>query len=156
MPSATTFRRSSSGAIAGIAAAGAYLLAQAADIRLFGHPADDRLLIGRLLTGNNDAARTIGTGLHLVNGAVAGVAYTLVAEPVLPGPPLLRGVAFALAENTVLYPLALFEGRHPAVRDGSLPSYWTRTTFAQETLRHVAFGAVLGPVAAALRRSGEG
>lgn len=152
MPFTLPPQRLPAGAIAGIVAAGAYALEQDIDMRMFACPTDDRLLLGRLVVRDNGAARTIGLGMHLTNGVVAGVAYTLVAEPILPGPPVVKGLAFAMAETIALYPLAVFGGVHPAIKDGTLPSYLTPTAFVQQVLRHLAFGATLGPVAARLLR----
>lgn len=151
----STLARIIAGSVAGIAAAGAYMVEQAIDLRIFGHATDDRVLLGRLVTGNNDVARPLGLAMHLANGAIAGVIYVLVAEPVLPGPPLARGVTFIMVENCILYPLARFEELHPAIRDGSLSSYWTPAGCAQQLLRHIAFGVVLGPVAARMRCCGH-
>jgi len=150
MENATRAERIAAGAIAGVFGAGAYMLEQAIDLRLCHHHTDDRLLLGRLITGDNDDAKTIGLAMHLMNGAVAGIAYTFLAEPLLPGPPLVKGLTFSLAETIALYPLAVTERHHPAIRDGTLASYLTPVGFAQQVMRHIAFGAVLGPVAARL------
>ena len=144
--SPTVAARLRAGGLAGIVAAGAYALELEADRRLFRHNADDLALLGRLVTDDPARARAIGLGMHLFNGAAAGVTYVLLARDRLPGPPWLRGTVASLIENTALYPLALLETRHPGFRDGHLDSYLAVPAFIQTTLRHIVFGAVLGPM----------
>lgn len=139
-------RRATAGAVAGMAAALAYAIEQEFDLRLFHHNADDLTLVGRPVTSNQRAIRPVGLAIHLTNGASLGVVYATLARDRLPGSPAMRGIWFALLENTLLYPLALLEDRHPGVRDGTLDRYWNVTAFIQESIRHVFFGAVLGSV----------
>jgi len=140
------------GAIAGIAAAVAYVVEQEVDLRMFDHDADDLVLLGGLFTRQRHRARSIGLGMHLANGAIAGIVYARYVHDRLPGPPVLRGVTFALVETTAIYPLALLEDYHPAIRRGELSRYWNGTAFAQSILRHIALGAVLGSATARLHR----
>lgn len=144
--------RVAAGAVAGIAAAGAYALEQEVDLRAFKYPTDDRLLLGRVMTKDNEHAKTIGMAMHMMNGAAVGIVYVFFMEPRLPGPPLAKGLTFAMAETIALFPLMSLGKFHPAIQDGSLASYWTKTGFAQQVLRHVAFGALLGPITAQLLR----
>ncbi len=144
------------GALAGALAAIAYAIEQEIDLRAFHHYADDLTLVGRLLTAEDKLIRPIGLGVHLFNGVAVGLSYALIAHDRLPGPPIVRGITYAMAENTLLYPLALLQERHPAIREGKLARYWNRTAFAQETLRHVAFGVVLGPLTQRLLHTRQG
>ena len=137
-------RKASAGALAGMIASLAYAIEQEIDLRAFHHNADDLTLLGGLLTDDEQLRRSIGLATHLVNGSVAGVVYAAALHDRLPGSPAVRGIIFGVAENTLLYPLALLEDKHPAFQQGILASYSTLTAFTQETLRHVVFGAVLG------------
>lgn len=131
------------GAVAGVAAAGAFAAFMLADMRATGDRVDDFQLLGGLGPGA-EHWRAKGTAIHFVNGALLGAAYTTV-EPRLPGPGWLRGIAFALVENTLLWPLVLLIDRvHPAIQSGELPTYNRAWPFVAETLRHVVYGAVLG------------
>lgn len=143
---APTRQRVTAGMLAGVAASIAYAIEQEVDLHLVGHYTDDLTLVGRLFTSDDSRIRPLGFAGHLLNGAIVGAVYAFLADRRLPGPPLARGVIFALAENVVLYPLALLERHHPAIREGTLASYWSRKAFYQQTLRHAAFGVVLGPL----------
>lgn len=147
-----TLRRVAAGAMAGVAAAGAYAMEQAVDLRALNYPTDDRLLLGRVVTRDNEDAKRIGLAMHLMNGAAVGIVYALIAEPRLPGSPLARGLTFTMGETLALFPLMSLGRFHPAIKDGSLASYWTRTGFVQQVLRHVAFGVMLGPTTELLLR----
>jgi len=139
-------RRACAGSIAGMVAAAAYAVELEIDRRLIRNNADDLLLLGRLLTANRRLARPIGLGIHLANGAVLGALYGALCHDRLPGPGWLRGTVFANIENVGLYPLALLEDLHPAIRSGELDRYWTWPAFLQSIPRHVVFGIVLGPL----------
>lgn len=138
--------RATAGALAGAAASLAYAIEQELDLRVFRHNVDDLTLIGRLVTKNRRVIRPVGLAIHLLNGATLGIVYETLARDRLPGPPAVRGICFSLLENTLLYPLALLENRHPGIRDGILSRYWNAPAFTQETIRHVVFGVVLGLV----------
>ncbi len=130
---------------AGIAAGAAFLGAQALDLAVVRNKVDDRVLLGRLAPGAKPSqAIAIGAAMHIVNSVVFSAVFRLVIRDRLRGPMWARGVTFALLENTLLYPLAILEDFHPALRDGQMDSYQSGTAFAQETWRHVVLGAVLG------------
>ncbi len=137
-------KRAAAGSLAGVAASLAHAVEQEADLRLLRHNADDLLLLGRLVTSDCGKARRIGLGVHLLNGAVLGAIYGVAVRDRLPGPGWLRGTIFANIENVALYPLALLQDHHPAIRSGDLAPYWNGTAFLQSIPRHIAFGAVLG------------
>lgn len=139
------------GSVAGIAGGVAYLAAMKADLALTENDTDDLVMLGGLFTTDRRAARRLGVAMHACNSMVAGIVYAGAARDLLPGPEWLRGTAFAIVENTALYPLALLEDLHPAIREGRLARYWTWTSFLQGTGRHVAFGAVMGVVYSRLR-----
>lgn len=145
-------QRLTTGSIAGLAAAIAYAVEQEFDLRAFDHNTDDLTLLGRMVTGDDQLIRPVGLAMHLANGAAVGTVYALFLHERLPGPPVVRSLTFLMAETAALYPLAVFEKHHPGIREGRLDSYLTGTGFAQQVARHVAFGAVLGPLTARLLR----
>jgi|SRR5215217_1980006 len=137
-------RRFIAGALAGVAAAVTFATVMEADRRVLGRNTDDLMLLGRFVSPREQTARIVGLGLHLLNGGMLGGVYGAAFHEWLPGAPSFRGALFANAENLTLYPLALLENHHPAIRDGQIDRYWNGTAFAQETLRHVVFGLILG------------
>ena len=139
------------GAIAGLAGGVAYLVAMEADIAVTRNNADDLELLGGMVTTDRQAARQLGLIIHAGNSIIAGIAYGAIGSRFLPGSAPVRGMAFATIENAALYPLALLEGHHPAIRDGRIARYRTRTAFMQGVVRHLAFGAVTGVVYEAIR-----
>jgi hypothetical protein len=85
--------------------------------------------------------RAVGTALHLVNGAAAGVAFDRLG---LRG--WKAGIAVFQVENAVAWPLtAVVDRFHPDRRSGAWPPLaQNRRVFAQEAAVHALFGAVLG------------
>jgi len=130
--------------MAGVVSGAAYLAAQTVDIAATGYRTDDRLLVGSLAPVERGEAVAAGTAMHLVNSVAFSAAFRLVGRDLLAGPMWLRGLLFALIETVALYPLAVLEPYHPAIRDGRLPSYRTPTAFLQQVWRHVAVGVTLG------------
>lgn len=134
--------RSVNGAIAGALAAAASAAVQPLDKQLFQSSYDDVELLGKALTRERwwPAA---GLSLHLANGAAFGAIYAQ-GRPFIPGPPALRGVLTALAENFASWPLAMLSDRyHPARKELPQLSGDARA-LAQATFRHALFGLVLG------------
>ena len=143
-------------AAAGLVAGAAYVLAMELDLRLAANNVDDFAFLGRPFVRDPDRARVVGVVVHALNAANLGLVYALLAHDRIAGPPWWRGVLFANLENTLLYPLTSLERFHPGVRDGQIDRYWTPTAFLQSVIRHVAYGAVLGPTYARLRRKHRG
>lgn len=137
-------------AAAGLAAGVAYVVTQELDIRLTGRNVDDLAALGRLIVRQPGRARLVGLVMHLVNSVVLALIYSRV-ETKLPGPPAARGALFATVENLVLYPITIFDGQHPGIRDGSIARYWTWPAFLQSVPRHLVYGAVLGELLRRLR-----
>lgn len=137
-------------AIAGLAAGAAYVVAQEIDIRLTGRNVDDLAALGRFVVRQPGPARLVGLVIHLVNSVVLALVYSRV-EAKLPGPPVARGALFATVENIVLYPITMFDKKHPGIRDGSIARYWTWPAFLQSVPRHLVYGAVLGVLLRRLR-----
>lgn len=151
--------RTIDGALAGLAAALAYLAAQGLDIRLLRNRTDDLAIHGRLLARDPFWWRSAGMVMHCLFGTALGALYAAALGRPLRRrlPPWAAGVAFMQAENTALYPLlALMQRFHPAWREGILESYYQPLTAAQQVWRHLVFGAVLGIVLDRLERQQSG
>src|SRR3954467_14604205 len=109
-------RRPLNGALAGAAAAGVWAVQQPLDKRVFGSRYDDVELLGKLVT-RGPAWPAAGLGLHMANGAMFGALYA-VARPLVPGPPVVAGIAAAMAEHLGFWPLgSLGDSYHPAPND---------------------------------------
>jgi hypothetical protein len=81
--------------------------------------------------------------MHLANGAAFGAAYALL-KPFIPGPPVARAVAAAMAEHIGTWPfIGVAERIHPARRE--LPRLaGNPRALAQATWRHFLFAVVVG------------
>lgn len=128
----------------GLLAGLVYLVAQAIDLAYTGNKVDDRVLLGSLTSVPPARVKLSGISIHLVNSIAASAVFVVFAAPRMTGPSWLRGVVFASLENFLLYPIVLLEDRHPAIRDGRLGSYQTKSAFLQGMWRHFWFGAALG------------
>jgi hypothetical protein len=132
-------------ASAGAASAFVYLAVMYLDMALTGSPSDDLLMLGRPFTADRARARLLGLAAHTSFGASLGLVYGALGRRALRGPNWTRGVLLLLAENALLWPLAVVADRvHPCMRSGELPRLNTPVPFAQQVARHVAFGAALG------------
>ena len=130
------------GALAGAVAAGVWAAQQPLDKRLLGSDYDDVELLGKLLV-RDDSWPAAGIALHLQNGAIFGAVYAH-ARPFIPLPLPLRGLAAALAEHLLLWPLGRVTDRYHPAR-GELPGLTgNRRALVQATWRHALFGLVLG------------
>jgi hypothetical protein len=130
-------RRRSRAALAGAAAAFAWGLQEPLDQRLFGCRYSDIELLGKTVT-RGGAQRVVGFAIHTVNGAVFGVVFDELRSRVRRDPRKLA-IGMALGEHLALYPLFYFVDR---------PLLTSPRAFAQQTWRHLFFGAVLGRLAA--------
>jgi hypothetical protein len=130
------------GAFSGLVAAGVWALEQPLDKLLLDSEYDDIEILGKAVT-RGSGWYPIGLAIHLGNGAAFGAVYSNVAS-YLPVPRPLRGPAVALTEHVAMWPLGSVADRlHPARKQ--LPQLGGNTrAFAQSTLRHLLFGAVLG------------
>ena len=136
--------RSVNGAIAGSLAAAIWAAQQPLDKRVFDVPYDDVELLGKAVTRGSEWP-AIGLGLHIANGAAFGALYAQL-RPFLFGPPVLRAVTMALAENFASWPLTrVADEHHHAKRDLPKLGGYARA-LAQATWRHALFGLVLGIV----------
>lgn len=114
-------------AVAGAAAATVWGLAEPLDQRVFRCGYSDVRLVGL-------GDRRRGFVVHALNGAAFGVAFDAVRRRV-DVPQRQLGIALALAENTLLWPLMAFVDRELVT---------SPRAFAQSTLRHALFGWLLG------------
>ena len=135
-------RRSLNGALAGGAAALLWAAQQPLDKRVGGSAYDDVELLGKLVTRGR-AWPAAGLAVHLGNGAAFGATYALARQHLV-GPPAVRGLTAAMAENFGFWPLGrLIDRFHPARHE--LPRLGgNRRALAQATWRHAIFGLVLG------------
>ncbi|HKN95217.1 MAG TPA: hypothetical protein VJU60_12855 [Thermoleophilaceae bacterium] len=148
-----TASRSLNGAIAGSLGAALWAAQSPLDRRVFGVDYSDVELLGKAVTRGSEW-RAVGIALHIGTGAAFGALYAQL-RPFLFGPPVVRGLSAALAENFASWPLVdLAEKHHPAGRE--LPKLsGNPRALAQATWRHALFGAVLGVVEQRLNRSRE-
>jgi hypothetical protein len=107
--------------------------------RLFHTPYTDVRLIGAPLSRRH--WRLVGTTLHLLNGAAAGVAFRRLG---LRG--WKAGVIAAQIEGAALWPgMVVVDRYHPDRRRGAWPPLLRNPrVFGQEVAAHAIFGAVLG------------
>jgi hypothetical protein len=146
-------QRTLNGALAGAAAAAVWAIQQPLDKRVFGSRYDDVELLGKLVT-RGPAWPAAGLGLHLANGAMFGAVYAL-ARPLVPGPPIVAGVAAGMAEHVGFWPLGVLIDRHHPARTELEPLHGNRRAFAQATWRHLLFGVVLAELERRLNDKGE-
>ena len=134
-------------AVAGAAAATAWALLEPLDQRLLGCDYSDVALLGKAVTRGH-GWRATGLAIHAGNGAVFGLVFAR-AHRRLGGDPRRLGLGMALAEHLALYPLCgLVDRCHPARgTPGVPPLLRNRRAFVQATLRHAAFGLLLGRLA---------
>lgn len=136
------------GAAAGAATAMAWATLEPAAARILGTGFTDVALLGRLVTRRR-AWPLVGLGVHLANGAAFGAAAAVagVRSP-------SAGATLATVENVAVWPvMGVLDKVHPDRRSGRLAGLLTnRAVFAQETVMHAFFGAVLGALLSRLRR----
>jgi len=118
------------------------------DQRLLRCDYSDVAILGKAVT-RGPGWRRVGLALHLVNGALFGLAYR-EARRIIPGVgPARLALGMALAEHVVLYPLCyLIDRYHPARGEPGIPPLLANPrAFVQATWRHAVFGLVLGALA---------
>jgi hypothetical protein len=128
------------GAVAGMVAAAAWAGAEPLLQRVFRTPYSDVRLLGRAVTRGR-AWPAVGTAMHVVNGAVFGLAWEQLG-----GGSWKRGVVAAQVENLAFWPgMALVDRYHPDRRAGELPPLlWNKRVFGYEVATHALFGVLLG------------
>jgi hypothetical protein len=132
-------------AVAGGIATFVYLGIMYADMAITHYLTDDLLLVGRPFTADKLKARLLGFIAHLGFGTTLGLIYGALVRRRLPGSGWARGIIMALMENSLLWPLTFLVDRyHPAVCSGEMPHLNRPIPIAQELVRHIGFGVVLG------------
>src|SRR5262245_20675636 len=134
-------------AAAGALAATVWGFQEPFDQRLFGCDYSDVAVLGKAVTRGRGWYPT-GLAIHLVNGALFGIAFHEAARRA----PVDRhrlAVGMAIAEHLTLYPLCWFvDHYHPARGEPGVPPLLRNPrAFVQATWRHALFGSVLGRVA---------
>jgi hypothetical protein len=139
-----SWRRS---AAAGAIAATAWGLAEPLDQRLFRCDYSDVALLGKAIT-RSSSWRFVGFAIHAGNGALFGLAYEGIRRGTSADARRLA-LVLALVEHVGLWPLNYVVDRyHPARgEEGVPPLLRNPRAFAQGTVRHVVFGALLGRLA---------
>jgi hypothetical protein len=110
--------------LAGLSAGVAYAATAEIDNRISGHNLDDLKLLGRLLVDDPSKAKAAGIPVHLFNAVSLAALFPLVRR-FLPGGKVLQGITFATVENTLLYPIAALEEKHPGIRNGEIDRYFS-------------------------------
>jgi len=141
----SSYRRS---AAAGAVAAGVWALAEPLDRRAFRYDYSDVALLGKAVT-RGQHWRGAGVAMHVLNGAVFGVAFEAASRELDIGRRRLA-LGMALLEHVGLFPLGYFVDRyHPARGEPGVPPLLrSPRAFAQASWRHAVFGVVLGRLAA--------
>jgi len=131
-------------AAAGAVAATVWALLEPIDRRLFRCDYSDVALLGKVVT-RGPLWRPAGYTIHAVNGALFGLAFDRVRRR-LPIEKRRLALGMAMIEHVGLYPLSFFVDRyHPARGEEGIPPLLSNPrAFAQATIRHALFGAVLG------------
>jgi hypothetical protein len=113
------------------------------DRRAFRCDYSDVAVLGKAVT-RGGGWRRAGLAMHLVNGALFGLAYHEVRRRARV-PDRRLAPALALGEHLALYPLCFFVDRfHPRRGERGIPPLLTNgRAFAQATWRHALFGLVL-------------
>lgn len=128
---------------AGVVSAAAYACEIPVDDKVFNYKFNDLVLLGRPFSSKKAIYMPLGLLLHLSFGGALGMIFGRVQHR-LPGPKALKGVGFALAENTSLWSVTpLVDRYHPGRKSGELDrlacwrAYWTSLP------RHILFGLLL-------------
>lgn len=133
-------------ALAGATAALVWAALEPLDIRVFRNEYSDVALLGKFVTRSR-AWVVVGAALHAANGAAFGIALNEVRRRTSV-PPRRLALSLALAEHVALYPLSyVVDRKHPARAEPGVRSVFSARGFAQATVRHALFGAVLGRLA---------
>jgi hypothetical protein len=133
-------------AAAGSAAALVWAALEPVDRRLFRHDYSDVAVLGKTFT-RGPGWRPLGLAVHALNGALFGLVYFEAAR--LTDRRRL-GLELALAEHLALFSTgALVDRYHPARGEPGVEQLFSARAFAQATVRHAVFGAVLGRLARA-------
>ena len=133
--------------MAGAVAATVWSALEPIDKRLFRCDFSDVAVLGKAVT-RGPAWLPLGLTMHAVNGAIFGLAFDEARRHV-PIEPRRLALGMALAEHMALYPLGYFIDRyHPARCEEGVPPLLTNPrAFAQATVRHAVFGALLARLA---------
>lgn len=138
-------QRAIAGAIAGLPGGLAHALTNEIDRRMLNYDADDMLMVTGMFMTDKHMARKIGFGIHLGLAMAFGATYAVVLNPQNPPDALRKGVAAALTENTVLWPLVIpLDTYHPFIQQGRIARFNHPVSLLQANLRHIALGYGLG------------
>jgi hypothetical protein len=137
-------------ALAGAAAALVWGALEPVDMRALRNDYSDVAVLGKLVT-RTAAWPIVGIAFHALNGAMFGIAFDQARERTSL-PPRRLALGLALGEHVALFPLSYIVDRsHPARGERGVGRLFNVRGFAQATVRHALFGAVLGQLAVARR-----
>jgi hypothetical protein len=124
-----------------------WALQEPIDQRLLRCDYSDIAVLGKAVT-RGPGWRPAGLAIHVLNGAVFGLAFH-EARRVLPVGSRKLALRMALTEHICLYPLcSIIDRYHPARGEVGIPPLLTNPrAFLQATWRHALFGTVLGRLA---------
>jgi hypothetical protein len=134
-------------ALVGLIATVIYSIAMEGDKYLVGNRFSDVRFIEGLLSGEKRSRFSFlaSWSIHLVNGVALAEIYAALAKRYLPGPDWVKGSIFGeifIVSAWWLTPLA--DKYHPLIKNGEMPKLFTWKAFAQNVIRHLAFGLTLG------------
>jgi len=113
------------------------------DRRLFRHDYSDVAVLGKSFT-RGPGWRPLGFAIHALNGAIFGLVYYELSRRT-PRNPRRLALELALLEHLALFPTGYLVDRfHPARGEPGVGQLLHPRAFGQATLRHAAFGLVLG------------
>jgi len=132
---------------AGLVATIVYSIAMEGDKYFVGNRFSDVRFIEGLINGEKRSTRSsiMAWSIHLLNGVALAEIYAAVGKRFLPGPDWLKGSIFGeifIVSAWWLTPLA--DKYHPLIKNGEQPKLFTWKAFAQNVVRHLAFGLTLG------------
>ncbi len=134
-------------ALAGLLATIVYSVAMEGDKYLIGNRFSDVRFIEGMINGKQRSTLSFLASwtIHILNGVALAEIYAALGKRFLPGPDWLKGSIFGeifIVSAWWLTPLA--DKYHPFIKNGEMPKLFTWKAFAQNVIRHLAFGLTLG------------
>jgi hypothetical protein len=123
----------------------AFVAEEMVDERLLQPVYSDMKLLGYAVTRKSPQWWIVALLMHQFNSLLFALVYSRIVGPYLPGTGWRRGLLMAMIEGNGLWPLVyMMKGIHPGIKSGAMPPIGGWRDFVAATLRHVAFGVVLG------------
>ena len=123
----------------------AFVAEEWVDEKLLGPVYSDMKLLGYLVTRRSPQWWIVALAMHQFNSLLFGFVFSRLVGPRLPFTGWRRGLLMAMIEHLVLWPIVYGANRlHPGIKSGAMPPLGGGRDFLAATLRHAAFGLVLG------------